>query len=103
MGRKPTIEMFESTPYKEASNKLTIRDKVGHLFMPAAFINDTEEEIQKLEKLIREQRVGSLCFFHSRASAATNFEGAKKVVHNENSFETLKSCLLYTSPSPRDG
>ena len=85
--------MFESTPYKEASNKLTIRDKVGHLFMPAAFINDTEEEIQKLEKLIREQRVGSLCFFHSRASAATNFEGAKKVVHNENSFETLKSLI----------
>ena len=41
------------------------------------FINDTEEEIQILEKLISEHHVGGLCFFHSRASAATNYEGEK--------------------------
>ncbi|MDT7830155.1 glycoside hydrolase family 3 protein [Pricia sp. S334] len=68
---------------------MTLREKIGQLFMPAAFINDTEAEIRKLEKLIREHHIGSLCFFHSRASAATNFEGTKKIVHNENSFETL--------------
>ncbi len=62
--------------------------------MPAAFINDTEEEIQQLEKLISKHHVGGLCFFHSRASAATNFEGKKKVIKNENSFETLKSLIL---------
>ena len=85
--------MLKVIPYTELSKQLTIREKVGQLFMPSAFINDAEEEIQKLEKLIGEQQVGSLCFFHSRASAATNFEGAKVVVHNENSFETLKSLI----------
>lgn len=63
--------------------------KIGQLFMPAAFINDTEEEIQRLERLIEQYHIGSLCFFHSRASAATNFEGKKKVVHNENSYNRL--------------
>ncbi|SDE75050.1 beta-glucosidase [Pricia antarctica] len=77
----------------QSNKQLTLREKVGQLFMPSAFINDTEEEIQKLEKLISNQDVGSLCFFHSRASAATNFEGVKAVVHNENSYETLKSLI----------
>ena len=68
---------------------LSTSQKVGQLFMPAAFINDTEEEIQKMELLIKEHHIGSLCFFHSRASAATNFEGKKEVVHNENSYDRL--------------
>ncbi|WP_373516218.1 glycoside hydrolase family 3 protein [Pricia sp.] len=85
--------MRKAIPYKEAAKQLTAKEKVGQLFMPAAFINDTEGDIRKLEKLICEQQVGSLCFFHSRASAATNFEGVKTVVHNENSFETLKTLI----------
>ncbi len=68
---------------------LTLKQKVGQLFMPAVFINDTEEEVQKMEKLIKEHHVGSICFFHSRASAATNFEGKKKIVHNEKSYNRL--------------
>jgi beta-glucosidase-like glycosyl hydrolase len=72
---------------------LTIREKIGQLFMPAAFINDTEVEIRRLEKLIATHNIGSLCFFHSRASAATNYEGKKKVVYNENSFDTLKNLI----------
>lgn len=64
--------MFSVPSY--SNNTLTYREKAGQLFMPAAFINDSEEEIQKLERLIREHHVGGLCFFHSRASAATNFE-----------------------------
>lgn len=79
--------------YKEASNLLNFKEKTGQLFMPAAFINDTEEEIQRLEKLIRDAYVGGLCFFHSRASAATNFEGKKVIARNENSFETLKALI----------
>jgi len=78
---------------EQAIDNLTLNEKVGQLFMPAAFINDTEEEIQQLEKLITEHHVGGLCFFHSRASAATNFEGKKKVVVNENSFEVLKNLI----------
>jgi len=79
--------------YEEVKERLSLTEKVGQLFMPAAFINDTEDEILQLEKLIREQGVGGLCFFHSRASAATNYEGKKKVVYNENSFETLKGLI----------
>ncbi|MGW9686807.1 glycoside hydrolase family 3 protein [Flagellimonas sp. 2504JD1-5] len=79
--------------YKEASEKLTLKQKVGQLFMPAVFINDTEEEVQQIEDLIRTQAIGSICFFHSRASAATNFEGKKKVVHNEYSYDRLKQLI----------
>lgn len=78
----------------EAIDQLSKTEKVGQLFMPAAFINDTEEEIRQLEKLISNHHVGGLCFFHSRASAATNFEGKKKVVVNENSFDVLKKLII---------
>lgn len=79
--------------YKEAEEKLSLVEKVGQLFMPAAFVNDSEEEIIHLEKLILEQGVGGLCFFHSRASAATNYEGKKQVVYNKKSFDTLKALI----------
>lgn len=85
--------MFKIAPYKTASTQLALNEKVGQLFMPAAFINDTEEEIQGLEKLIGKYHVGGLCFFHSRASAATNFEGKKKIVYNEQSLTTLKNLI----------
>lgn len=77
----------------EASENLSLKEKIGQLFMPAAFINDTEDEIIQLEKLIREHALGGLCFFHSRASAATNFEGKKKIVHNKQSFETIQNLI----------
>src|SRR5690606_13848109 len=70
-----------------------LEQKVGQLFMPAVFINDTEAEIRKMEELIRHLCIGSLCFFHSRASAATNFEGRKKIVYNENSLDRLKELI----------
>ncbi|HCO84861.1 MAG TPA: glycoside hydrolase, partial [Arenibacter sp.] len=85
--------MFKIAPYNTASTQLALNEKVGQLFMPAAFINDTEEEIQGLEKLIGKYHVGGLCFFHSRASAATNFEGKKKIVYNEQSLTTLKNLI----------
>ncbi|MFK5972285.1 MAG: glycoside hydrolase family 3 N-terminal domain-containing protein [Flavobacteriaceae bacterium] len=85
--------MNKVLPYAQASEKLTLVEKIGQLFMPAAFINDKEEEIQDLEKLIEEQHVGGLCFFHSRASAATNFEGKKKIIYNQNSLGTLKQLI----------
>lgn len=79
--------------YQEASLQLTLTEKIGQLFMPAAFINDSEEEIQALEQLICENHVGGLCFFHSRSSAATNFEGKKKVIYNKESFRTLQNLI----------
>ena len=79
--------------YKNATSVLSKREKVGQLFMPAAFINDTEEEIRALEQLIIENHIGGLCFFHSRASAATNYEGKKVVTYNEHSFKTLQKLV----------
>ncbi len=79
--------------YKNATSVLSKKEKIGQLFMPAAFINDTEEEIQALESLIVENHVGGLCFFHSRASAATNYEGKKEVIKNGQSFKTLQNLV----------
>lgn len=79
--------------------KLSITKKIGQLFMAAAFINDSEKEFQKLEKLISEHHIGALCFFHSRASAATNFEKkvdavtSEKIKVNQSSFEALKKLI----------
>ncbi|MGB5499858.1 MAG: glycoside hydrolase family 3 N-terminal domain-containing protein, partial [Maribacter sp.] len=79
--------------YKNATTVLEKKEKIGQLFMPAAFINDTEEEIQALERVIGENHIGGLCFFHSRASAATNYEGKKEVIKNEQSFKTLQNLV----------
>lgn len=80
-------------PYSNATKKLTLKQKAGQLFMPAAFINDSEEEIKKIEDSIRANNIGAICFFHSRASAATNFEGEKKVVYNDDSYVRLKQLI----------
>lgn len=45
-------------PFRLPKEPLTLKQMVGQLFMPAAFINDTEAEVQKMEQLIREQHVG---------------------------------------------
>ncbi|MEM9076920.1 MAG: glycoside hydrolase family 3 protein [Bacteroidota bacterium] len=83
------------------SHDFSLKQKVGQLFMIAVFINDSEENIQNTEQRIAKNHIGALCFFHSRASAATNFEGKKKVVYNENSYERLKSLIKrYQKASP---
>jgi len=79
--------------YKIANKELSFSEKIGQLFMPAAFINDTEEEIQILESLIQKCNIGAICFFHSRASAATNYEGEKEVVYNADSLATLQKLI----------
>ena len=93
MEKKELAQMHNIFPYQKAMTDLSLSEKIGQLFMPAAFINDTEEEIKQLEALIQKHHIGGLCFFHSRASAATNYEGKKKVVYNENSFNTLKTLI----------
>ena len=85
--------MYKLLQYKQATHQLTPHEKIGQLFMPAAFINDSEAEIQALENLIAKNHVGGLCFFHSRASAATNYEGKKKVTYNAHSFQTLQNLI----------
>ena len=71
---------------------MTLEKKIGQFFFPAVFINDTEENIQAMEQLITKYNIGGLTFFHSRASAATNYESKKKIVFNDDSYLRLKMC-----------
>jgi beta-glucosidase-like glycosyl hydrolase len=73
---------------------MTLEQKVGQFFFPAVFINDSEENIQETEQLIRAHNIGGLTFFHSRASAATNFETKKKIVLNDDSCQRLKELIV---------
>ncbi|TDD74138.1 glycoside hydrolase family 3 protein [Flavobacterium caseinilyticum] len=73
---------------------MTLEQKIGQFFFPAVFINDTEENIQATERLIKEHNIGGLTFFHSRASAATNYETKKKIVFNDDSFRRLKELIV---------
>ncbi|MGQ7944597.1 glycoside hydrolase family 3 protein [Flavobacterium sp. WC2509] len=73
---------------------MTLEQKIGQFFFPAVFINDTEENIQETERLIKEYNIGGLTFFHSRASAATNYESKKKVEFNDDSFQRLKDLIV---------
>ena len=79
--------------YEQAFRQLTLAEKVGQSFMPAAYINDSEESVRALERLIKTNCIGGICFFHSRASAATNFEGDKEVIYNEQSLDVLKKLI----------
>lgn len=73
---------------------MTLEQKIGQFFFPAVFINDTEENIQATEELIKKHNIGGLTFFHSRASAATNFESKKKIVFNDDSYIRLKELIV---------
>ena len=85
--------MHDLPAYEELQGSLSKRARVGQLFMPAAFINDSEADKNALEELIRTHHIGGLCFFHSRASAAANFEGKKKVAYHADSFGRLKELI----------
>ncbi|SDD25815.1 beta-glucosidase [Algoriphagus faecimaris] len=63
--------------------------KIAQCFSPAAFIHDSEENYQAIEKLIQEQEIGGLTFFHSRYSAAANFEKRAESLKTEGTFEKL--------------
>lgn len=63
--------------------------KIAQLFSPAAFIHDTEENYQAIETLIREHEIGGLTFFHSRHSAAANFEKRAEVLETTGTYEKL--------------
>ncbi|MBT8179549.1 MAG: glycoside hydrolase family 3 protein [Eudoraea sp.] len=78
---------------KQGLSDFSLEEKVGQFFMPAAFINDSEEEITQLEALIKNAHIGGICFFHSRASAATNYEGKKEIPYNKESYQTLKKLI----------
>jgi beta-N-acetylhexosaminidase len=75
-------------------NNQTLTQKIGQFFFPAVFINDTEENIQATEQLIKTHNIGGLTFFHSRASAATNYENKKKITFNDQSYQRIKELIV---------
>lgn len=76
-------------------NKWSLEKQAGQLFFPAAFINGDASEVKRIETLIKEYHIGGLTFFHSRISAATNFEGKKKVIRNEYSYDRLRELIQH--------
>ncbi|WP_194976757.1 glycoside hydrolase family 3 protein [Aquiflexum lacus] len=67
--------------------------KIGQLFSPAAFIHDTEENILEMESLIRNQHIGGITFFHSRYSAAANFEKRQEKLVYKDTLEKLQALI----------
>jgi beta-glucosidase-like glycosyl hydrolase len=68
---------------------MNTHQKIAQCFSPAAFIHDTEENYQIIEKLILEQEIGGLTFFHSRHSAAANFEKRAEVLDVGGTLEKM--------------
>ena len=66
----------------------------GQLFCPAAFIHNDEEGIARIEGLIKDHKIGGITFFHSRASAATNYE-KKEVPVYRDSLKKLKALIRH--------
>ncbi len=72
---------------------MTVKEKIGQLFSPAAFIHDTAENTEALESLIQEQHIGGITFFHSRHSAAANFENRQEELNYEETLKKLTKCI----------
>jgi len=68
---------------------LSTSQKTAQFFLPAAFVHDTEENYQILENLIREEGIGGVTFFHSRHSAAANFEKRAEVLDVSGTLEKM--------------
>ena len=79
----------------ENNQTLSQQQKVGQLFFPAAFINDSDENIKALERLIRECWIGGLTFFHSPQMAATNYEKRRDIPRNDESCQRLKELIQH--------
>ncbi|MDF2159137.1 glycoside hydrolase family 3 N-terminal domain-containing protein [Algoriphagus sp. CAU 1675] len=72
-----------------ALTTLNKKQKIAQAFSPAAFIHDTEENYREIERMILEEEIGGLTFFHSRHSAAANFEKRAEVLDESGTFEKL--------------
>lgn len=65
-----------------------LKRQIGQAFCPAAFIHDTPEGIEQIERYIRDFGIGGLTFFYSRQSVETNFD-RKTYVREKDSVVQL--------------
>jgi len=84
---------FANTNPKYNMMSYTKTEKIGQLFSPAAFVHDTEANILEMENLISDFHIGGITFFHSRQSAAANFEKRQEVLDIENTYEKLLALI----------
>lgn len=77
------------------SDRLTFAEKIGQLFIPAAFINADDAHVRYIENLITEYHIGGLTFFHSPEMAATNYEKKNNIPKNDKSHERLKELIMH--------
>ncbi|MDD2195887.1 MAG: glycoside hydrolase family 3 N-terminal domain-containing protein [Bacteroidales bacterium] len=57
-------------------NSLTLRQKIAQLFMVAAYSNGSQEHIDEISELVRDEKIGGLCFFQGgpvRQAQQTNY------------------------------
>jgi len=69
-------------------NSLTLREKIAQLFMVAAYSNRDQEHVDEIAKLIREERIGGLCFFQG---------GPVRQVNLTNYYQSLAKVPLLIS------
>jgi len=53
--------------YEQKFKQMSLDEKIGQLFMVAAYTNKDAQHIQQLENLIEQYHVGGLCFFQNDA------------------------------------
>ena len=83
--------------FSEIPPALSPEQKIGQCLMPAAFLDDSEKEIQAMEKLIKEGYIGSLCFFQSRRLAAANVmakHNLARIPENQDSYLSRLKALI---------
>jgi beta-N-acetylhexosaminidase len=76
-------------------SSLTTTQKIGQLYFPAAYINESDAGIREVERWITDYGIGGLTFFHSRAAAGTAVESGKGIPDNPQSFQLLKDLIAH--------
>lgn len=67
-------------------NQMTLKEKIGQLFMVAAYSNKDSAHIASIDKLIKEEQIGGLIFFQG---------GPNRQVRLTNRFQSLSKLPLF--------
>lgn len=82
--------MYEKDFIKMKITTEALKQKIGQFFFPAVFINDTEENIQETERLIKEHNIGGLTFFTAVQALQRTTKARKKLFLTMTAMRKLK-------------
>ncbi|EIM73800.1 glycoside hydrolase family protein [Nitritalea halalkaliphila LW7] len=74
---------------------LSLEEKIAQAFSPAAFIHESDQHVREIERLIVEQKIGGLTFFHSKRSAAANYDRKTEFVKLESTLSRLQELIQH--------